>query len=76
VLGTKDQKILDETKDTEEPVIVFRAKDALALEVLLRYAILAEQAGCPADFIVGVTAKAAEFALWRSVNVEKVRTPD
>lgn len=72
----KDAKIIAETSESGEPMIVFRAKDALATTVLHLYEGLAIEADCDDDFVDGIRARRREFAAWREEHPDEMRKPD
>lgn len=59
-----------------EPVFTIRAKDAIAVRAVLRYATYARDAGCTDDFITEVHMRASEMDVWQRTHPELVKLPD
>jgi hypothetical protein len=74
--GSKDARIILDAVSKDEPVFVFRAHDSLGVSVLGYYERECEDAGCPAEQIVGVEQRAEQFAAWAVDNPEAMKLPD
>lgn len=76
-LSEKDQAIIDACRDTDEPIIVFRAKDVFAASVIARYRDQARKHGPDnPEFQEQINARLREFEQWQQDNVGKVKYPD
>ena len=60
----------------DEPVIVFRARDAILPGLLEDYLRKCEQAGSPARHLDLIRGTQDQVLAWQEKNPEKVRTPD
>lgn len=73
----KDEQIIAETHDTDEPIFVFRAKDLLSLLALKKYQEVTEAySGDDHEFAEGVAHKIHDFIDWQRANSDKVKLPD
>lgn len=59
----------------DEPVILFRARDALLPLMLYGYAIACEQAGSPPFHVAAIDAASRRIGDWQRANPEQVQTP-
>ncbi len=75
---TGDIQKLDGTPiPDDEPLILFRAKDALLLPQLLEdYRALCRQSGSPAQHLEGITDRITVIKQWQDEHEEIVRRPD
>jgi hypothetical protein len=62
--------------ESEEPVFIIRAQDALAVPAIARYQSLAIEAELPMEFINALNEVIANFAEWQTDNAEVVKKPD
>jgi hypothetical protein len=82
MIGERDQSILDKTKDTDEPVIVFRAQDYLSLGVLYNYRemylhhFLDVETQENMGFLSALNERINEFNAWQAKNRDRVKYPD
>ena len=60
----------------DEPVIVFRARDALACPLLSAYYGLCEKKGSPEFHLALIEQTYKTFADWQEAHPDQVRTPD
>lgn len=60
----------------DEPVIVFRAQDALACPVISAYYALCTRDGAGAQHLAAVQAAYTAFADWQEAHPDRVKTPD
>ena len=60
----------------DEPVIVFRGRDVMVPQVLIRYKALCEQHGSPQRHLVLVQEAIERIAEWQLQHEDRVRTPD
>ena len=60
----------------DEPVIVFRARDARTVGMLAYYLDLCHQGGSPVRHIRLVAETMVKFLKWQADNPDKVRVPD
>jgi hypothetical protein len=76
-ISEKDQAIIDAVRDTDEPIIVFRAKDLFSASVIARYRDQAQKHG-PSNpaWHEAITARLREFEQWQQDNVGRVKYPD
>lgn len=71
-----------ESMEEDEPVIVFRAQDALAVPLLARYENLYTQAqpdGFDADadpFVTAIRNQRERFHEWQQAHADQTRLPD
>ncbi len=73
---SKDERIIRECLVSGEPFVVFRAKDALSVEVLEQYGAAAREASCDPKLIEGVIGRLDEFRSWRQEHRDLVKLPD
>lgn len=77
-ISERDLRIAKECADTDEPCIVFRAKDKHAMTLLDFY--LEELCGNDPDitdeFIAAVEERVQHFRSWQAANPDRVKTPD
>ncbi len=59
----------------DEPIHVFRARDACALEALRVYLEISKEAGCNDYQIDGVKAQIARFEAWAQAHPQKMKLP-
>lgn len=77
MLSERDQKILNETSQTDEPIFIFRAKDILSMFPLKEYERRVEDyAGDDHEFQLHVATRIAEFRDWQRNNADKIKLPD
>lgn len=62
----------DETIPPDEPVFLFRAKDALMLPVLLHYIHLCTEQGTTPEHVAGIYEQLARVARWQQENSAKI----
>jgi hypothetical protein len=60
----------------DEPVIVFRARDALTVPMLKFYAQLCQEEGSPPRHVDLVRSTRDTFQCWQNDHPDQVRTPD
>lgn len=60
----------------DEPVIVFRARDALTIRLLAYYKRLCYESGSPQRHVDLVAAARGTFIEWQEANPDQVRVPD
>ena len=60
----------------DEPVIVFRARDALTPKLIGIYWNLCQAAGSPQRHLDIINENHERFDAWQDANPDKVRTPD
>lgn len=75
-VSERDQRIVQECLETDEPTIVFRAQDKLLLSVLQHYHEKAKAEGATADFLAAVDRRFKEVTNWQLANVDRIKTPD
>jgi hypothetical protein len=76
MITARNQAILDKTRDTDEPVIVFRAQDCLAAVMLNHYANLATDAGADREFVAVVEDVRQQFIDWGEAHPDRLKVPD
>lgn len=76
-LSEKDQAIIDACRDTDEPIIVFRAKDMFSTSVIARYRDQYRMHGPGRTaFVEQISERLSEFEQWQQENFAKVKYPD
>lgn len=60
----------------DEPMLVFRGRDRVLVDVIEAYAELARDAGSPPEHIDFVLQTAKEIRDWQQENPDRVRIPD
>lgn len=60
----------------DEPVIVFRARDARILDMLACYAKICIQAGSPRRHLDMILDSYSEIATWQDEHLDEVKIPD
>ena len=60
----------------DEPVIVFRAQDALSTEILHGYLALCAEKGSPPRHLSLVAAALSRFLAWQGEHAQQVKMPD
>lgn len=60
----------------DEPVVVFRAQDALLADILPYYALRCMKRGSPARHILIIYNTLKTVVTWQILNASKVKTPD
>lgn len=77
MLSDRDKKILYETRDTDEPIFIFRAKDILSMFALKEYDRVVEMyQGDDHEFQGHIVDRIAEFRDWQRNNADKIKLPD
>ena len=77
MLSERDKKILFETRNTDEPIFIFRAKDILSIFPLKEYERRVEDyAGDDHEFQQHIATRIAEFKDWQRANPEQIKLPD
>lgn len=61
---------------TDEPLILFRAKDKLTPQLLENYKKLCQDAGSPPQQISSLDQLIQQFKDWQTANPDKVKIPD
>jgi len=59
----------------DEPMILFRARDNLAVDMLKTYLQISIEAGCTDHQILGVTERISEFERFAYENPERMKQP-
>lgn len=75
-LSQRDARIAQECSASDEPCIVFRAKDVLLPQLLETYAREAEFNGCDSDFVDAVRERWQQVVDWQLSNPDITKTPD
>jgi len=75
-VSARDQRIVQDCMDTDEPTIVFRAQDKLMLSVLQHYRERALAEGATDDFIAAVDQRHKEVTDWQLAHPYGIKTPD
>lgn len=76
-VSDRDQSIIDKTRNTSEPTIVFRAQDRHSVGVLTDYSHrLQSDVNVEPEFHRLVQEAIDSFATWQRLNPEKIKTPD
>lgn len=76
-VSDRSQDIIDKTKDTDEPTIVFRAQDRHSVGILYDYRFrLQSSANVKPEFLEAVTATIRDFEEWQRTNPDRIKTPD
>jgi len=75
-VSERNRRIFEECAASDEPCIVFRAKDYIAPDVLNFYKQEAQQDGCAPEFIEAVESHLGKFIDWQKANPDKVKHPD
>jgi len=60
----------------DEPVVVFRAQDALLPELLAMYLHICHTAGSPQHHLDGIKKTIVEVEAWQAKNFTKIPTSD
>jgi hypothetical protein len=60
----------------DEPVVVFRARDALLPALLAKYQQMCLEAGSPPRHYELISESLASVESWQRANPDRVRTPD
>jgi hypothetical protein len=77
MIGERDKSILEKVQDTDEPVIVFRARDPHSVNVIQAYFDdVSFDANVTREFVEAVENRLAEFREWQYRNSEKLKSPD
>jgi hypothetical protein len=75
LIDARNARIIEEVRDTDEPIIVFRAQDKFLIDVLKFYAQLTE-ADTDDDFSNVVMARSMDVYEWQQANAGRVKVPD
>lgn len=76
-MSDRDKKILAETKETDEPIFIFRAKDILSMFPLKEYERRVEDyAGDDHEHLMAISVRITEFRDWQRNNADKIKLPD
>jgi len=59
----------------DEPLILFRARDYLALPMLMRYMELAREDGCTDFHLAGIDNRIREFTRFKVEHPERMKQP-
>lgn len=77
MMSDKDRKIIEETEGTDEPIIVFRAKDVYSIFPIAAYWDVVRKSGnCDPEFLEALDIRVNEFRNWQADNAERVDVPD
>lgn len=76
MINPKDKKIIKQAKESDEPIIVFRAKDILSTMVLQHYLGLVEMYAADLEFEADLVERLNEFRTWQRDNPSRVKLPD
>lgn len=60
----------------DEPVIIFRAKDKLAPQLIMIYKVLCREAGSPDHHLDLVSKACHRFIAWQEINGKRTPTSD
>lgn len=72
----RDIRIVEECESSDEPCIVFRAKDKHAVNLLQRYLDWLLDDGAEEGMLNAVGRRIREFHDWQEANPDKVKAPD
>lgn len=61
---------------SDEPVILFRAKDRLAIPLLIEYRTLCAESGCGANHMSLVVETLSDFLTFAQKHPERMKRPD
>lgn len=75
-MNLKDQKIINDAKNQNIPIMVFTAKDKFSLDMIIYYKEICQREGCSDEFISAVEERIFEFGKWRESNPERIKIPD
>lgn len=74
---SRDERIVRQCRETNEPYIIFRAKDILSLFALLEYERQIEHfQGDDHEFAEELAERIQEFKQWQRANPDKIKLPD
>ena len=62
--------------DDDEPVMLFRAQDALLPALISHYRLLCQAHGCPQHHIDAIDANMIKITRWQQNNARRVRMPN
>lgn len=65
----------DEEIPEDEPLFLFRARDALAMTTLIEYQHLCYDAGCAPAHVQGITDAIDDFARFKRDHPERMKEP-
>jgi hypothetical protein len=71
----KDKKIIEDAEREGIPIFVFTAKDAKALEQLVRYRDDCAE-DCSNEHYQGIESRIDDFYQWQCENTDRVKIPD
>lgn len=60
----------------DEPLMLFRGKDALLPQLIEDYKRLSQEAGSPPEHLATLDEKIQSLKSWQAANADKVKTPD
>lgn len=69
------KKVSGEIIPDDEPVMLFRARDYLAIGALYRYRDLCVEAGCSAEHIGGIIERMEAFHYFSQDHPERMKKP-
>jgi hypothetical protein len=75
-ISERDQAIINAVKDTDEPIIVFRAQDRHSIDALNGYVSHLPFDEVASEFFDAVYERMDEFVAWQHGNEGKVKAPD
>lgn len=76
-MSVKDDRIIQQANETDEPIFVLRAKDLLSVLALQAYIdFLEKYEANDAPILVEAVDRLNEFREWQKANPGKVKLPD
>jgi hypothetical protein len=73
----RNKKIIEDSERENIPILVFTAKDKLAMNTLADYYHSScLTAKCNPEFMADLNARIAEFRTWQKANPDRVKVPD
>lgn len=70
------ESVLQDARKNNEPVLVLRAKDSLAIDGLNAYYLSCVRSGCSKEHVDGLRQINKDFENWRENNLHKMKIPD
>jgi len=78
MLTGRDLKIIEEVRDTDEPIIIFRAQDVFTVKLIEAYITMHEMIPPEpsVEFQKDLVKRFIEFQAWQDKNPDKVKRAD